>query len=249
MVTVPISQYSELARWVFDRNALDYRQESHAPILHIPFTRLHGGGIRIPVVNAGDTTLTDAHAVFEFYEQRASPEAKLFPTDPADKAEAQRMFEEFYEILGLSVAVWAYAYMLPRPAQTIEAWSYGVGAIERRILPSVYGVIAASVRRALHIETDAVPAQREVMDPVFDRVDALLADGRRYLVGDRLTAADVAFAVFSAFLFLPPEYGPPALTLDDLPAPMREEVEEFRTRPCGVFGMRIFSEDRPPRRA
>jgi glutathione S-transferase len=83
----------------------------------------------------------------------------------------------------------------------------------------------------------------------FDEVDRMLADGRRYLLSDSLTLADITFASLAALAVLPPEYAGRSLrgrrlTLDDLDAGWRAEVEAFRQRPAGQFVLRLYREER-----
>ena len=68
-------------------------------------------------------------------------------------------------------------------------------------------------------------------------------------MGDRLSAADLALATLCAPAVLPAEYRGPLPTIDELPPPMRDEVEAFRARPAGAFVLRLFREDRGPRPA
>ena len=83
----------------------------------------------------------------------------------------------------------------------------------------------------------------------FNEADQLLADGRRYLLGDAMTFADVTFASLAALAVLPPEYAGRSLrgrmlTLDDLDADWRAEIEGFRQRPSGQFVLRLYREER-----
>ena len=72
----------------------------------------------------------------------------------------------------------------------------------------------------------------------------MLSDGRRYLVADRFSAADLAFAALAAPLVVPPEYGTPLPQPEDLPAHMAERVRAWREHPAGRFAMRLFAEQR-----
>ena len=55
----------------------------------------------------------------------------------------------------------------------------------------------------------------------LDEVAELLADGRRYLCGERFTAADLTFAALAAAVIIPPGYGVPLPQPDELLGPAR----------------------------
>ena len=51
----------------------------------------------------------------------------------------------------------------------------------------------------------------------FSAVETRIADGRSYLMGERLTLSDLAFAVAAAPVVLPPSYGGPIPLLEQMP--------------------------------
>jgi glutathione S-transferase len=79
---------------------------------------------------------------------------------------------------------------------------------------------------------------------VFDAVADRLADGRRRLVGDRLTAADLTFAALAAAVLMPPEYSVPLPQPDELPAAMAATVRELREHPAGAYALELFRTER-----
>ena len=107
-----------------------------------------------------------------------------------------------------------------------------------------FPLLALLVRRDLRLQMDTIPEQRAIMEAFFERIEARLDDGRRYLLGDRLTAADLALAALAAPAVLPREYGGPMPTLEDLPPTMRADVERIRSRGTGQFVLRLYREER-----
>ena len=82
------------------------------------------------------------------------------------------------------------------------------------------------------------------------RCRRLLADGRRYLVGDALTFADITFASLGALAVLPPEYpggaSPAAGSTSTTSIPRGgPKSNGFRERPAGQFILRLYREERP----
>jgi glutathione S-transferase len=108
----------------------------------------------------------------------------------------------------------------------LRVWGEGAPWYERALAPFVYPLLVKAMRRSLLLQPDTVAQQRIEIDAILDRVEALLADKRRFLMGDQFTAADLALATLAAPLVLPAEYHGPAPTLAELPAGMRADVEK-----------------------
>jgi glutathione S-transferase len=81
---------------------------------------------------------------------------------------------------------------------------------------------------------------------LFDELDHVLADGRRYLCGDALSAADLSFAALAAPLLLPAAYPVRLPPLHALPAAAQADLDGWASRPAGAYGLRIWSERRRP---
>ena len=75
-------------------------------------------------------------------------------------------------------------------------------------------------------------------------MDALLADGRKYLVGDQFSAADLTLACMMAPLVLPRQYGITLPTIEELPAGMKDAVKEFQATLTGRFTLHLFATER-----
>ena len=89
----------------------------------------------------------------------------------------------------------------------------------------------------------AAESLREVR-ATFDGVAARLADGRGFLAGDRLTAADLTFAALAAAVLVPPEYGVPLPQPDEPPAGMAAVVRELRAHPAGAHALAMYRTER-----
>ena len=247
MVSIPVSPYCEMARWLLDRLAIPYNEECHAPVFHARATRRRGvhGGI-VPVLDTSDAILSDARQIVDYYEARVTERQRLFPSDTQLQAETRKLFNLFYDMFGVAVRAWAYAHMLPFNREaTIRVWTTRAPAWERTLVPLSFSRLASAMRRSLDLKPETVTEQRAVMETIFSQVDALLSDGRPFLMGEEFTAADLAFASLGAPAVCPPEYGGPLPKLEELPPAMRADVESIRARPSGQFILRLYREARP----
>jgi glutathione S-transferase len=103
----------------------------------------------------------------------------------------------------------------------------------------------AFARKRLNISLQTVEAGLEQVRQVLARTDALLADGRRYLLGDRFTAADLSFACLMAPFTLPRRYGVWLPGPEELPAAMQTTARSISQSLSGQHAIRLFEEERP----
>ena len=93
------------------------------------------------------------------------------------------------------------------------------------MFPFVLAPAKLYINRYLDIDDETAARALESVDEELDYVGELVSDGRRYLVGDRFSAADLAFAALCAPLVVPVEYGTP------LPQPEIMPAGDGRPRP------------------
>ena len=108
--------------------------------------------------------------------------------------------------------------------------------------------------RAVTLEEDRLPMASDAeqvlaVEQALERlrqVNERLASGREYLVGERFTAADLTFAALAAPVLLPREYGGPMPSLAELPDAILSIIDEMRSTPAGMFGLRMYRDHRRP---
>jgi cytochrome P450 len=104
----------------------------------------------------------------------------------------------------------------------------------------------STLREDLQLSVNKPNDYLELIKVIFNRVNDLLADGRRYLAGgDQLTLADVAFAAAAAPMILPEEFGGVVPKIQEIPDDYRKDVIELRKSAAGQFVLRVYQEDRP----
>ncbi len=243
LVTIPFSHYCDKARWALDRAGIAYDEEGHAPVFHYLGVRRAGARRTVPVLVHEGRVLTDSTDICKHADTLAPAERKLYPAEPALRAEVEALEDELDERLGPATRRIAYSHILANRAEAVALVQTGAPAWERWLLWTTAPLVFGLLRRGLKINAAGVERSHASLDQILAQVEARLADGRRFLVGDRFTAADLTFAALAAPMTAPPEYGFP-LPLDRAPPALRAEVEAFRARPAGVFALRMYREHR-----
>jgi glutathione S-transferase len=244
LVTIPISHYCEKARWALDRAGVRYRERAHVQGVHWIAARRAGGGSTVPVLVCGGAVVTDSAAILDYADSRAPAARRLYPEDAAVAAEARALARELDEGLGPSGRLWMYHQMRGQ-RRLVDAYApTGVPGWERWALRAAYPAAVRLIDRHLGITAARADQSLGEVRAVFEAVAARLADGRRHLLGERFTAADLTFAALAAPVLVPPEYGVPLPQPAELPASMATVVRELRAHPAGAYALRLFREDR-----
>jgi glutathione S-transferase len=242
-ITVSFSHFCEKARWALDRANLAYREESHVPFFSWPVTLGAGGGRTVPVLVAPGRVLADSTEILRWIDG-ASHAPPLFP--PGDQ-EVAAWEDDFDRHLGPAARRLIYFHVLGRPALGRKLLGSAGGRWQKRVAAPLYPLLSRMIQLGLRVTPESAARSARVVEDTFTRVAARLADGRRYLVGDRLTAADLSFAALATPVLAPAELAEYLPDPSDLPDEVLALLERHRASPAGSFGLRLYAEERARR--
>ena len=200
-ITIPLSHYCEKARWGLDRTRLPYREDPHVPMLSRLATRRHEGGT-VPLLIHGDMRLTDSTDILVHADACAGGDV-LYPRDTQLRRDVDALEERFDTYLGTHVRRWAYSHLLAEKAMLRELWGRGAPGREAFFLPLIVPIARKLLPRAYKLTPDSIARSLNVVRDIVREVGERLKDGRRYLVADRFTAADLTFAALAAPAIFP----------------------------------------------
>lgn len=241
LITIPFSHYCEKARWALERAGIEHVEDGHLPIFSYLAVRRAGARRTVPVlVTADGALIPDSTDILRWCDQHGHAPA-LFP---ADRPEAAALEDDFDRRLGPAARRLAYFHLLPSRAAVTELLTADVPGWQRRVGRVARPLAVQLIKRGLKVDAAGAARSRRALDETFAAVGERLADGRRYLCGDRFTAADLTFAALAAPVLVPDGYGSRLPAPATLPASFVALRDELRAHPAGAFGLRIYARDR-----
>ena len=240
LVTIRYSHYCEKARWALERARIDFVEEPHVPILSWVGTLGSRGNRTAPVFVADGKTYSESTDILRFADAHGSAE-KLFDGDP----EVEKLEEQFDRYLGPTArrAVYDDVLRLPR-AQLGALLGKDAPGWEQTLARVATPLFGGMIRRGLRVNPIEVKRSKDMVEKIFGEVEERLRDGRKFLTGDRFTAADLTFASLASPVVYPDRYSRYALPLAELPSSIRDVVFHYRKTPAGAFAMRMYEEHR-----
>ena len=200
---IPLSHFSEKARWALDYKGIAHRRRVLGPDYLIRAWRATGQG-KLPILWLDDRAIADSTRIIAALEERY-PEPPLYPRDVAALQRALVLEDNFDETLGPAVRAAIVTPLFRNdPDVALRVLTTGMPARAyqrlralRRIFPMYY--------RFRHKMRDAkLEADCATVDAALGRIEQE-RQGRPYLVGNEFTVADLTAAAMLGVLLQPPE--------------------------------------------
>jgi glutathione S-transferase len=247
LVTIPFSHYCEKARWALQRAGVPFVEKAHLPFFHAAAVRRAGGTRQVPILVTDGTVVPDSTTILRHADQRLAEAERLFPADEKIASEVERLVALADEKIGPATRRIAYFHLLPDRKALGTLFERNATGFEGRFAALCQPLLAFGIKKGVGIDRARAERAQATLDITLDAFDALLADGRRYLAGDRFTAADLTLAALAAPLAFPTELASIYGTDAELPQGLLPKVEAVRARRSGAFVLRVYREQRARR--
>jgi glutathione S-transferase len=234
-----VSHYSEKVRWALDYKEVSHLRRSPLPGTHIPiaFFLTRGAHPTVPVLELDGRVIGDSTEIIAALDAKYL-DRPLYPSKPEERARALELEEWFDENLGPHTRLLPFYELIQEPELFGEVAASQVPGPLGKVKPLVgaYGRVYTSLRWGANKHEDAERARAGIVS-ALDKVEAELeTGGGQFLVGERLSVADVTAASLFYPLVVPPD-GP----LDpDLPRP--PAFDRFRQELSGRPGYKWVEE-------
>jgi glutathione S-transferase len=236
---IDISHYAEKARWALDYKEVAHVRRSLLPGTHIPIALFLSRGAQptIPILQMDGRAISDSTAIIAALDAKYLDDP-LYPSKPDERERALELEDWFDENLGPHTRLLPFYELIQEPDLFAEVAAASVPGPLGKAKPVVgaYARGYTSLRWGANKGEEAKRA-REAIVAAFDKLEAELDQGDgEFLVGDRLSVADITAASLFYPIVVPPE-GPLS---PDLPRPAG--LESFRQSLSGRPGYRWVEE-------
>ena len=243
LITISVSHYVEKVKWALKISGIPFEEESHLPGIHAAVTLwlTRGAHRSTPVLIDGNQVIADSTRILRHLATKYR-QKWLYPIPQALELE-----ERFDKNIGPHTRRFIYEQFFEQGFSVAELYDQKVAIPwQKAILPAFAPLMKEVMIRDMAINPAAAEKSRAQFEAEFEFAEKRLADGRMYLCGDTLTAADITFAALSAPVILPQGYGARLPKPEDAPvgSRMRQLIEAYRARPTGQFILRLYKENR-----
>lgn len=247
LITIPPMIDSEFGRFLLVHYRVPHVEEPHSFFFSFFHTLLHGRTLAAPVAYTDAYSVVSPKGIIDHFDKLSPLNLQLLRSNnAAETARITADMDRFNGDLAKAMAQYAYGVLLPHREIMIGPLTRGCPWWEVRTVRIAFPVFAGTLRLLLMVSPETIRTALVLIRTVMDEVAARLADGASYLVGDRLSLSDVAFATAAAPLVMPENNGSAAPGFDELPSEMKALVTEFRGHPAGQFVQRIYRDWRLP---
>lgn len=253
LITLLPSTDVDLGRWMLEHYGVPFTERPHAPVFHVLALKSWGVGAEEYPLFVKDGKNDDAHKIktdpkiLAHFDPLAPAEKRLLP-DKGTEADLYAQVEEIQRFAryttGNAVVNWSYFNLLQYKRAVWSSITTGVPWYEKLFCLVAFRVIKALMYKGLKLDQQVSDDALKTIYEGFDKIDGYLADGREYLVGDRLTFADLAVAASLGPMVLAQGYQGFLPNQASCPGYMREVYRELRQRPTGLFIQRMYDQHR-----
>jgi glutathione S-transferase len=232
-----ISHYCEKARWALDSLGIEYELKHLAPGAHLQAAKQLGApGSSLPFLTLEGRVVQGSGAIIDWADAEVSDSPTRLNPDSQFKEECQALEQRLDEIAGVHVRRYYYSEALVDHPDTVRPiFARDLPVAEQASLEENWDLVRELMMGAMDLGPEQGKESRQFVADELDWFDGLLADGRRYMLGDRFSRADITAASLFAPLALPeehPTYGmlevPPVARVDLATWDKRATVEWVR---------------------
>jgi glutathione S-transferase len=264
LITIPFEPACEMSKWVLDHFDVPYAEEKYVPVIHVFPVLYATRGITKTIIKTASAKgkhwrtnfsvpvlltrhhniIHDGSNIVQFVNgTHATRDTTLYTSEEVFRLE-KRFCRMGQYATKLSL------YFLLRDRLVFNKYlrlNFETQNIQVTVISMFYKRIKNILEWNMQLNRDMIEKALKRIRKEFGVVEERLKDGRKYLMGNEFTAADMVFACMaSPVLCVQKEEGFSAVLphVDELDDEFRSLVNSFRESVAGKFALRLFAEQR-----
>lgn len=201
----PISHFCEKVRWALDYKGIDYETNNLLPGLHVKTTTKLAKRSSVPVLQHKGEAIQNSSVILDYLEHEF-PGKSLTPSEPERLAEVKEWEDFCDKELGPTVRCFCYHILLERPDIVIPFFTQGAAWWTPYFFKLFFPKLAPKMRHWMKINEQTAQDSQLRIEAALDKINQHL-EGRKFLVGDQFSRADLTAAALLAPLLMPDGYG------------------------------------------
>ncbi len=237
-----ISHYCEKARWAIEHHGIEYELVHLAPGSHISTARdLGSRRSGLPILSIDGEVIQGSSKIIDWADRVGEADSKrLAPQGGESGAEIEKRLDD---VLGVHARRVFYSEALVEQPQSVRRFfARDLSLVQRLTLRAAWGKIRQKMIQGMDLGTSQGAASQQLVEKELDWLDALLSDGRSFLVGDRFSRVDLTAASLMSPLVRPEEH--PSYARLELPPRLSTVVREWDQRRTTQWVREIYAEYR-----
>lgn len=210
LYTFAMSHFCEKIRWTLDLCGLPYQEVPMTPVFHLfPAWRMGGRGrtslpiLKVVARQSPTDFIQDSTRILSWLDRELGP-CDLIPR--CSLSEEVSAIEDRFDKAGQDVTRLVYAHGLAQDDKILRFWGSSAEPWQRQCLKIGLPLIRWTYHRRLNLNRPSLQRAEHRLQQALAWLDGRLSDGRTFLVGARLTVADVAAASLLAPLACPDQH-------------------------------------------
>ena len=244
LFTFAMSHYSEKIRWVLQASSLPFREVIMTPAFHmLPALRMGGQGqttlpiLREQRLNGRQVHVQDSTRILLWLDERHGP-LGLLPQGVELREECLSI-EDRFDNIGRDIARFLYLDAFRHDDKILALWTDHAQGWKHRLVRLGYPLIKLVFKFRLNITPSAAKRSEERILQALAWLEGRLSDGRLYLVGSRLSVADITAASLLAPLACPSQH--PVYSTPDYVGLLRpRSISLDMNRPALVWVRKLY---------
>jgi glutathione S-transferase len=239
-----ISHYCERARWALDSLGVEYELRHLPPGSHVQVTKqLGAAGSSLPLLVAEGRVVHGSGAIIDWAESVVAGPSKRLSPDPEFKEECCALEQRLDDVAGVHVRRYYYSEaIVDHPDSVRPIFTRDLVPSERQSLDENWELVRQLMMGAMDLGHEQGQESRRIVEDELDWLDGLLADDRRFLLGDRFSRADLTAASLLAPASMPEQH--PLHGLIEVPPLARADLARGRERPTLGWVREIYRRHR-----